>query len=91
MKKCYETLSGEAVLSDYSSKRTNITVAFDKFGHYNISGFARNIYSVFNTFIRFEIKSDQSFIPSVLDRFSILFDEFARIQGGKTYMERCEE
>lgn len=91
LQKCCETLSGEAVLSDYSAKRTNIAFVFDKFGHCNINGFARNIYSGFNIALRFKIRSDQSFIPAVLDRLSILFDEIARIQGDKTYTKRCDE
>ena len=90
-KKCYETLSSEAVLSDYSNKHTNIAFAFDKFGHCNINGFARNIYSGLNIALQFKIKTDQSFIPAVLDRISVMFDEFARLQGNTTYINRCDE
>lgn len=91
LQKCYKTLSGEAVLGDYSNKRTNIIFIFDKLGHCNINGFARNIYSGFNIMLQFKIRCDQSFISDILDRMSVMFNEFARLQGSKTYINRCEE
>ena len=79
--KCYNEVDGVAILEDYSSKRTMLSIDFNGgTGHVAIDGKFATLGGMVNM-IGFGFETDQTYIKPIVNKLKRFFDELAEIQG----------
>ena len=79
--KCYNEVNGVAILEDYSSQRTMLSMYFNACtGHVAIDGKFATPGGMVNL-IGFGFETDQTYIKPIINKLKRFFDELAKIQG----------
>ena len=81
----YECLPGiepVAFLNNYGADmHTDMSLRFDKKGHFNVIGHFKNKQNNYKSSIAFDIQADTAFVYDILGSLKAFFDELKRIQG----------
>lgn len=81
LKICQKKISGQVKFETYEDN-LSFSLEYDSLGHVNVSGvFTENF--VENNVLKFEFKTDQTFISKTIDELEIIYQKYGDNQGLK--------